>query len=195
MKKLTLKEKEFLIKYRPRVEIESITFAQGGYGHVGDGDLPDPETALVSELAGDVGTDNGDYEFVYADFTFVDKGADIEKKTLRFKGFAQFFDDEGDVDVCFDEAPDLIFSAVADKDGRFTVSVPMIIRPFSEDGVFAIDTMKSHEDAVYQFSSIEISNGFASEELIFVSGAFNDEECDVEDVEYRLADESKEKEV
>ena len=190
-KTLTLAEKDFICRNRPIVEIERLDFTSF-HGMNGDGKTPDMAVGFISQYVDRTKIDE-DYELIFASFHFVDRGIDLQQKTVEFRGFSQFFDNDGDIDIYFDE-PDWEFQAVADKDGRFCVSVPMFVRSLSEGTPCTLDILKSHSDSVFQFNSVVVSNPYVSENLDLVLGSFDDEKCTVENILYRLKEEQAEEE-
>ena len=168
----TLEEKKFIAEYHPEIEIEDIEF-ENGYFTYGD-ESPIEEICFINDEIEDDYFSEKPADGLYVTFHFRDKGAKFEQKYVSFYDFAQIFDPESeteDFDYSCDTTPELVFDAFADDEGRFSVTVPMVLRLSTEENeneIFA-DVLKEH-GALFMFGEIVIGNQFVNERMKSVNG-------------------------
>ena len=196
MRNYTIEEKQFVVNNAPRIEIEKIEF---GYCSESFGnDSPAEEVCFLTKEGQDAFYTEDGAEGVEVTFHFRDTGVDLVQKHVSFMGFAQIYDYDGDelLDFVCDIEPEIMFPAVADKDGRFSVTVPMLLSGRYEDkedeDKSLIDRLRENK-ALFQFYGVVVSNQFAKERFGHVTGNFMPEgekiDFGVGNITYCLADE------
>ena len=196
MKHYTIEEKEFIAKYRPIVEVESIEF-----GHSVEtmfDEAPALEMSFASEAGYKTHENDEECDVLWATIHFRDRGADFEKKYVAFYNFAQVFcmDDERKVsDYTCDMTPRIWFQESADKDGRFSVSVPLWVRPYSQENEDLLDYLCKNK-ASFTFNKVVVKNEFVCEEFEMLNGMMAEggktTDLSVWDISHSLADEQNE---
>ena len=193
----TLEQKNFICANKPVTVIEKIDFETFCASEGNDGPDMQGILAFYSEEAIEAEKAGKFSEGVNVTFHFRDTGAPMEQKYVRFYGDAQLFydgDDEfGDYTLI---APEYVFEAVADADGRYEVTVPMWVGPAPDDDNWTLDKLvKNHGQ--FQFCYVFAANQFVGEQFgvvgDFTSYADN-KEISKEDIRYFILSESEEDE-
>ena len=193
----TKEELAFMSGFHPDIEIEDIEFryliASGEEG------LPVDFTCFMSEEAREAYWGDGYIDGFRVTFVFRDRGTKMSQKYVKFDGLLEIDDDRSEdesvrckVPVCITH-PDITFSPVADRDGRFYVSVPVLLRQSPDDD----DYDRLYKDLIehsarIRFNNIRIANQFVTENIISISGRFHDtgkkEQCFIEKDGYDLSE-------
>ena len=191
--KYTTQEKLLMAAHHPEIEIEDVKFELCGYTF-GD-DSPADFVSYIADSAKDDYFSDNYCDGVYVTFRFRDKGAKFEQKYVSFPDFAQIHDPESETDANYicETNPKIVFNEFADDDGRFSVSVPIILRKVTEENENEniLETFREHE-ALFMFGEIVIGNQFVDEHIYSVGGVIpkENEKAEVSkmNIRYELAD-------
>ena len=191
--KYSIEEKAAILDHSPRIKIEKVEFNPihsndwGGYAA--------PEVCFLTEAADEAISYDRDVEGVQATFHFKDNGYPTEHKSVAFFGLAQFIgpdcgiEDEDENGFICSQAPNWVYDACADEDGRFKVTVDLYLREEKEDeDREAWDELMSGGEWSFLFNDMVVANQFFEEHIGSVSGGFDQERDPIkkEYVEYGL---------
>ena len=175
MKEYTLEEQQLIVSACPKIDIEGIRFryTRETFGD----DSPGEEICFLTEEGKEAFYSENGAEGVEVTFYFHDAGVKLDQKYISFNGFAQIFDPENETEFNFvcETVPALIIPATANSEGRFAVTVPMLLsKPYEDEedeDKCLFDVLKEHR-ALFQFYGVVIANQFAKERFGNISGNF-----------------------
>ena len=188
--KYTIEEQTLISNTHPDVEIEDITF-EYDYAELGQ-ESPDESICYFTEEAYEAFNNGKEVEGVMVEFMFRDNGAKYDQKYIVFNNFAQLFCGEEELDYDCVVTPELVFPVVADKDGRFSISVPVYVRESVKGGNYMemLNTLKDNE-GLFQFNGITIGNQFSEERIGTIMGTVPKEgekvDCCMRNIQFHLA--------
>ncbi|MBP5237182.1 MAG: hypothetical protein J6128_06675 [Clostridia bacterium] len=189
--KYSIAEKAAILDHSPRIKIEKVEFTPI---HSNDwGGFATPEICFLTEEAEDAVSYDRDVEGVQATFSFKDNGYPTEHKSVAFFGFAQIFGidygPENENGFICGQAPDRVFDAYADEDGRFKVTVDLYLKVEEEDeDREEWDNIMSSGEWSFLFKDMVVANQFFEEHIGSVCGGFDQDRDPIrkEYVEYGL---------
>ncbi len=188
--KYTIEEQTLIANTHPDIEIEDISF-EYDYAELGQ-ESPDESVCYFTEEAYEAFNNGKEVEGVMVEFKFRDNGAKYDQKYITFNEFAQLFCGEEDLDYLCEVTPYLVFPIVADKEGRFSISIPIYVREAVKGGDYKemINTLRN-EEGLFQFNGITIGNQFSEERIGTIMGIVPKEgekvDCSMQDIEFHLA--------
>ncbi len=193
----TKEEQAFISEFHPDIEIEDIEFSY--LIATGEEGLPVDFTCFMSKEASEAYWGDGYIDGFRVTFVFRDKGTKMSQKYVKFDGSLEIADncteDESvhcNVPVCITH-PDLTFPPVADRDGRFYVSVPVLLGQCSDDDDYDrwYKDLIEHRASI-RFNNIRIANQFVTENIKSISGRFHETgekvQCFIEKERYSLSE-------
>ena len=166
-----LATRAFIADNSPKIKIEGIEFDE--YSTYEGEDEYSPASFICfmtgeGEKAYSYGKET---KVISATFHLKDSGKDFEQKNISFCGFVQLFDSERKtpIDYICEITPEICFTVQADEDGRFEVSVPMLICE-ENDGADTVLPTSDENSLLFTFNDIYVDNGFVAEHIGTVLG-------------------------
>ncbi len=167
--------KNFIANFHPEIEIENIEFeyinSKGG-----DGRFQDCACFMTEEACNLYNNSEEKVDGVCATFHLRDHGAKMSQKDIQFRGRFEICDNltldpslRCQVPVC-EIHPECTFEAMADLDGRFSVSVPVIFRKSPDTDAEKLFLDLKRRNAFFSFRYIVIANQFVAEKIEYING-------------------------
>ncbi len=193
----TKEEQVFLSGYHPEIEIEDIKFRY--LIATSEDGAPADFSCFMSKEAYDVYWGDGYIDGFWATIYFRDYGTRMSQKYVKFDGSLEIVDNSTEdesirchVPVC-NFHPSITFSPIANRDGRFRVSIPVLLRESPDDDDYdkLFNDLIEHK-ASFKFNDIMIANQFITENIKSISGRFPKEgektQCTLENDGYDLSE-------
>ena len=186
----TNEEKAFIAANRPVIRVEEITF--GPIFMDEEGVQPGKCCCFLTDEASEAIDYDKGIEGITASFKFRDSGARYDQKYISFNCSFQIIGDlHGEtVNIISTEPPYMVFSAVADSDGLFSISVPFFIRTVDYESEGVLEDLKESE-IFFSFNDITIGNQFVEQHFDSICGIISKdnkaESIEYETIQYDLA--------